>query len=205
MRRFLFAIDQFSAWIGKAFAWCILVLTLGTSYEVFVRYLLRAPTVWAYDVSYVMYAGLFMMAGGYTLSRNGHVRGDFFYRLWRPRWQAATDLILYFLFLFPAALALMYSGWGFAKMSWLLKEVSVFSPAGVPVFQVKTLIPAAGFVLLVQGIAEAIRCIICLRTGAWPQRLHDVEEIEAAMLRNLQTRAAGQSDITGTPNQGERR
>jgi len=182
MTRFLYFIDSLSMWVGKSFGWLILVLTLGTSYEVFVRYALRAPTTWAFDFSYITYGGLFLMAGAYTLSRNGHVRGDVIYRLWPQRAQASIDLTLYILFFFPAVLAWIYAGWQFAKMSIQFREVSIFSPAGVPVFPLKTLIPLTGVMLFIQGIAEVSRCIICIRQGYWPQRLHDVEELETAIL-----------------------
>jgi TRAP-type mannitol/chloroaromatic compound transport system permease small subunit len=191
MTRFLLFIDSLSTWVGKAFAWLILVLTFGVSYEVFVRYVLGAPTTWAFDVSYITYGALFLMAGAYTLSRNGHVRGDVLYRFWRPRVQATMDLTLYIVFFLPAVLAFMYSGWGYAAMSIRFREVSIFSPAGVPVFPLKALIPVTGVLLLVQGIAEIIRCILCIRSGEWPQRLHDVEETEARLLREKQDQTAG--------------
>jgi TRAP-type mannitol/chloroaromatic compound transport system permease small subunit len=123
------------------------------------------------------------MAGAYTLSRNGHVRGDVVYRFWRPRVQATMDLALYIVFFLPAVGAWIYSGWGYASASIRFREVSIFSPAGVPVFPLKALIPATGVLLLLQGVAEIIRCILCIRTGGWPRRLHDVEEIEAVILQ----------------------
>jgi TRAP-type mannitol/chloroaromatic compound transport system permease small subunit len=186
MTAFLHFIDSLSTWVGKAFAWLILVLTLGISYEVFVRYALRAPTTWAFDFSYINYGALFLMAGAYTLSRNGHVRADVLYRFWRPRTQASMDLVLYVLFFLPAVGAFMYSGWNFAAMSVRFREVSIFSPAGVPVFPLKALIPVTGVLLLIQGIAEIIRCVLCIRLGVWPQRLHDVEETESAILHEKQ-------------------
>lgn len=191
MTRFLLFIDSLSTWVGKAFAWLILVLTFGVSYEVFVRYVLVAPTTWAFDISYITYGALFLMAGAYTLSRNGHVRGDVLYRFWRPRVQAAVDLTLYIVFFLPAVLAFMYSGWGYAMMSIRFREVSIFSPAGVPVFPLKALIPLTGVLLLLQGIAEIIRCLLCIRSGAWPQRLHDVEETEARLVREREAAAPG--------------
>jgi TRAP-type mannitol/chloroaromatic compound transport system permease small subunit len=196
MTRFLFFIDSLSAWVGKAFAWLILVLTFGISYEVFVRKLVNAPTTWAFDMSYITYGALFLMAGAYTLSRNGHVRGDVLYRLWSPRAQAGIDLVLYTIFFFPAVLAWIYAGWRFAQMSVRFQELSIFSPAGVPVFPLKALIPVTGVLLLIQGIAEVIRCLVCLREGAWPQRLHDVEEMETAILheREYQQRHGSQGD-----------
>lgn len=186
MKKFLFFIDSLSLWVGKSFAWLILVLTLGISYEVFARYVFRAPTTWAFDFSYINYGALFLMAGAYTLSRNGHVRADVFYRFWQPRTQAKMDLALYILFFLPAVLAFMYSGYKYAEMSVRFREVSIFSPAGVPIFPLKALIPIAGFLLLVQGIAEVIRCVLCIKTGAWPERLHDVEETESMIIREKQ-------------------
>ena len=182
MTRFLFFIDSLSTWVGKAFSWLILILTFAMTYEVFVRYALGAPTNWAFDFSYITYGALFLMSGAYTLSRNAHVRGDFLYRKWRPRTQAIMDLALYVTFFLPGICALVYSGWWYAKTSVQFREVSIFSPAGIPVWPLKCLIPAAGVFVLVQGIAEIIRCILCIRLGAWPQRLHDVEEMETVIL-----------------------
>lgn len=186
MNRFLFFIDGISAWVGKAFAWCILIMTFGVSYEVFVRKFLSSPTSWAFDISYIMYGTLFMMAGAYTLSRDGHVRGDVIYRLLPLRWQATIELTLYFLFFFPAVLTLVYAGADYAMESWSYNmgrgEVSVMSPAGVPISPFKTVMPVASFFLFIQGIAEVIRCIMCLRNGEWPQRRHDVEELETVLL-----------------------
>jgi TRAP-type mannitol/chloroaromatic compound transport system permease small subunit len=190
MTRFLFFIDSLSMWVGKAFAWLILILTLGVSYEVFVRYALRAPTTWAFDFSYITYGALFLMAGAYTLSRGGHVRADVVYRLWQPRTQAMMDLTLYVLFFLPAVAAFIYAGWNYAAMSIRFKEVSIFSPAGVPVFPLKTLVPVTGVLLLLQGIAEIIRCVLCIKLGAWPQRLHDVEETESIILQEQKIHAA---------------
>lgn len=181
MIRYIAFADRLSAWFGKAFAWVIMLMTLGVGYEVFVRYLLRAPTSWAFDISYIMYGTLFMMGGAYTLSRNGHVRGDFLYRLWSPRTQAKVELVLYFLFFFPGVTALVLSGWKYASRSWRFLEVSVNSPAGIPVFQFKTIIVAAGILLFIQGIAQVFRCILCIRTGRWLRAAEDVEETEVRL------------------------
>ena len=200
MRNFLIFIDSLSMWVGKAFAWLILVLTLGVSYEVFVRYVLGAPTTWAFDFSYINYGAMFLMAGAYTLSRNGHVRADVIYRFLNPRTQASLDLFLYIVFFLPAVAALIYSGWGYASSSIRFREVSIFSPAGVPVFPLKALIPATGMFLLIQAIAEIIRCILCIRQGEWPQRLHDVEETESVIIREKQlhpTQGERQQPVTG--------
>ena len=174
--------DTLSAWVGKAFAWCLLVMTLGMTYEVVARYVVGRPTVWAFDVSYMMYGTMFMLAGAYTLSRNAHVRADMFYRLMRPRKQAALELVLYFLFFFPGILALIFAGWKYVARSWRYHEVSTMSPANVPIYQFKTVIVVAGVLLLIQGIAQVMRCIICLRTGAWPQPPRDVEELDKILM-----------------------
>ena len=205
MKRFLFFIDSLSLWVGKSFAWLILVLTLGVSYEVFVRYVLNAPTAWAFDFSYITYGALFLMAGAYTLSRNGHVRADVIYRFLQPRTQAKFDLVLYILFFLPAVLAFMYSGYSFAAMSIRFREVSIFSPAGVPVFPLKALIPLAGLLLTLQGIAEIIRCILCIRNGAWPDRLHDVEETESIIIQEKQyQQERGEADLAAKPLPGHK-
>ena len=182
MEKFIQIADGISAWFGRAFAWCILIMTFGVGYEVFVRYVLRDPTSWAFDLSYIMYGALFMMGGAYTLSRDGHVRGDFLYRLWRPQTQAKVELVLYFIFFFPGILALIVAGWKYASRSWRYHEVSVMSPANVPIFQFKTIIVAAGVLLLIQGIVQVCRCVVCIRTGTWPQHAEDVEELETILL-----------------------
>jgi TRAP-type mannitol/chloroaromatic compound transport system permease small subunit len=181
INRFIYGVDQLSKTVGHAFAWLIVVLTLGTCYEVFVRYALNNPTSWAFDMSYIVYGGLFLMAGAYTLSRNGHVRGDVLYRLWPARVQASVELALYVLFFFPGVISLMVAGWAYGFDAFKLREVSVNSPAGVPVWQLKMLIPFAGFFLTLQGIAESLRCVQCLRDNRWAPRLHDVEELEDAI------------------------
>ncbi len=183
MESYIWFADKLSAWFGKVFAWCVLIMTIGVSYEVVVRYFFRAPTPWAFDLSYMMYGTMFMMAGAYTLSRDGHVRGDFIYRLWKPRTQARVEIVLYFLFFFPAVLALVFAGWRYAARSWGYFEVSQMSPANIPVYQFKSVIVAAGILLFLQGVAQVFRCIVCMRTGHWPQALDDVEETEKVLMQ----------------------
>jgi TRAP-type mannitol/chloroaromatic compound transport system permease small subunit len=190
MQRFLLAVDTLNTFIGKLFAWTIVILTLAICYEVFCRYVLRAPTTWAYDASYMLYGTLFMMAGAYTLARNGHVRGDFLYRNWPVKRQAQVDLVLYFLFFFPGIIALIYSGWQYFYLSYLLNEHSSFSPDGPMIWPFKGLIPITGVLMFLQGVVEVVRCTIALRTGQWPERLHDVEEMEKMILEE----AANKSD-----------
>ena len=180
--KLIYGIDQLSRMVGHAFAWCIIILTFGTCYEVFVRYVLDNPTSWAFDMSYLMYGGLFFMAGAYTLSRNGHVRGDFIYRMWSPRGQGIIELTLYILFFYPGVLALMYAGWSYGFEAFRIREVSVNSPAGIPVWQLKLLIPFGAGLLALQGVAEVARCIMCIRDNRWPPRLHDVEELEDVLI-----------------------
>ena len=186
-------IDKVSSWFGKAFAWTIMAMTLGVSYEVFVRYALDAPTSWAFDVTYIMYGALFMMGGAYALSRDSHVRADFLYRLWRPRTQAILELVLYVMFFFPGVFALVIAGWRYAGRSWRYMEVSSFSPANIPIYQFKTIIVAAGVILLIQGFAQVLRCIVCIRTNAWPRHLEDVEELEQVLIREHEMQRLRQS------------
>lgn len=191
MIRFIRFADSLSAWFGKTFGWLIVLMTFGMSYEVLVRYFFNAPTPWALDLSFIMYGTLFMMGGAYTLSRGGHVRGDFVYRTWSPRVQATVDLILYFLFFFPGILALVFAGWKYAARSWGYGEVSVNSPAGIPIYQFKSVIVAAGILLLIQGIAQVCRCILCIRSGVWLSAEADVEETEELLIRDA-AKQAGQ-------------
>ncbi len=186
MKRILDFIEGITVWTGKSFGWCILILALATTYEVFVRYALDDPTAWAFDISYIMYGAMFMMAGAYTLSRDAHVRGDVIYRLWPPRIQACIEITLLFLFLFPGMAAMVYAGADYAADSWRWQEASINSPIGVPVFPLKTLLPVAAGAVFLQGIAEVVRCIHCLRTGEWPPRAHDVEEMETAILHQVE-------------------
>jgi TRAP-type mannitol/chloroaromatic compound transport system permease small subunit len=189
MIRYIEFADKLSGFFGKSFGWLIIMMTIGMSYEVFVRYLFNRPTPWALDVSFIMYGSLFMMGGAYTLSRGGHVRGDFLYRLWKPRTQALVDLVLYIFFFFPGVLALIFSGWKYASRSWGYAEVSVNSPAGVPIYQFKTVIVAAGMLLLIQGIAQVFRCILCMREGHWHRAAEDVEETDAALVKQAAEKA----------------
>lgn len=186
LQALLFAVDEVSTRIGKAAAWAIVLLTVAICYEVFARYILQAPTMWAFDVSYMLYGILFMLAGPYALARNAHVRGDFLYRTWSPATQARLDLLLYILFFFPGILALCYAGFTFANFSWFIFERSANSPNGPYVFPFKSLIPLVGGLMVIQGLAEVVRCVLCIRTGAWPPRLHDVEELEKVILEQAE-------------------
>jgi TRAP-type mannitol/chloroaromatic compound transport system permease small subunit len=172
------AIDRISYFSGKVFAWLIVALTLVVSVEVFKRYILNAPTAWIFDFNNMLYGTLFMMCGAYTLAQGGHVRADFVYTYLRPRTQAALDLALYFLFFIPGILGLIYAGYDFAALSWRIGEHSTVTAEGPPVYHFKSVIPVAGALVMLQGVAEIVRCIECLRTGAWPPRLSDVEEID---------------------------
>lgn len=193
--RFLYLIDRINTFIGKTAGWAIVALTFAVCYEVFARYALRAPTEWAFDASYMLYGLLFMLAGPYTLARNSHVRGDFLYRAWPPRRQATMDLVLYFLFFFPGILAFVYAGTSFAQMSWMMKEHSMNSPNGPPIYPFKALIPIVGVLMTVQGVAEVMRCVFCLRDGKWPPRLHDVEETEKLILEQAEQKGLTEGTV----------
>jgi TRAP-type mannitol/chloroaromatic compound transport system permease small subunit len=176
------AIEGLSLWVGRAFAWCILILTLSVSYEVFVRYVLSSPTVWSFDMMVQMYGALFLMSGPYALAQDSHVRADVLYRLFTVKWQARLDFLLYLIFFFPGILALFWFGWEIAADSWRYKEVSFSSPASIQIYYFKTLIPVAGGLLLIQGVAELVRCWDAMRTGVWMERLDDVRETEDMLM-----------------------
>jgi TRAP-type mannitol/chloroaromatic compound transport system permease small subunit len=176
--RLLRAIDRLSYWSGKAFAWLIVALTLVVAVEVFKRYILNVPTAWIFDFNNMLYGTLFMMCGAYALALGAHVRADFVYLYLRPRIQAALDLTLYLLFFLPGILALIYAGYGYAADSWHIGEHSTVTAEGPPVYHFKTVIPIAGALVMIQGLAEILRCVVCLRTGSWPARLEDVEETD---------------------------
>ncbi len=185
MQKILLFIDKASTWLGQVFSWSIVLLTLLISWEVFSRYVLSTPHAWTFDVMIMLYGTLFMMAGAYTLSKNGHVRGDVLYGFFPPRVQATLDLILYILFFIPGVVALAYAGYIFAGESWAIKEHSSIMADGPPIYQFKTIIPLAGAILLLQGIVEILRCAICIKEGAWPSRGEDVEEVDVEKLKEM--------------------
>ncbi|MBE9556741.1 MAG: TRAP transporter small permease subunit [Proteobacteria bacterium] len=178
MTSIIHGIEQLNIWIGRSFGWCILILTLSVAYEVFVRYVLNAPTVWVFDMMVQMYGALFLMAGPYALAQDSHVRADVVYRLLAVRWQARIDLTLYIIFFFPGMFALFWYGWEIASDSWRYKEVSWNSPARIQIYFFKTLIPLAGGLMIIQGVAECMRCIMAMKTNKWLPRLEDARETE---------------------------
>ena len=185
MQQLLLTIDKISTFVGQAFSWLIVALTLLISWEVFSRYVLDRPHAWAFDVMIIMYGTLFMMAGAYTLSKSGHVRGDVLYGFFEPRTQATIDLILYILFFLPGVFALTYAGYYFAAESWAMSEHSSITAEGPPIYPFKTMLPLAGAFLFMQGIVEIIRCLICIQQGAWPSREQDVEEVDVDKLKEM--------------------
>jgi len=185
MQKILLFIDKLSTWIGQAFSFCIVVLTLHVSWEVFARYVLGAPRAWAFDFMIMMYGTLFMMAGAYALSKNSHVRGDVLYGFFPPRTQAAIDLTLYIVFFMPGVIALTWAGYTYAAESWAIREGSNITAGGPPYYPFKTIIPVAGAFVLVQGVVEIIRCAICLRQGEWPSREVDVQEVDVEELKKM--------------------
>ena len=185
MQKLLLSIDKLSTFVGHAFSWLIVVLTLHVSWEVFSRYALDNPRAWAFDAMIMLYGTLFMMAGAYTLARNGHVRGDVLYGFFSPRTQATIDLVLYIVFFLPGVIALTYAGYFSAAESWAIKESSNITAEGPPYYPFKTVIPVAGAILLLQGIVEIARCAICIRQGYWPSREEDVEEVDVDKLKEM--------------------
>ncbi|MBC7685111.1 MAG: TRAP transporter small permease subunit [Bdellovibrionales bacterium] len=185
MQNVLFFVDRISTWVGQAFSWLIVALTLLISWEVFARYAFNAPNPWAFDLMIMMYGAAFMMAGAYTLAKNGHVRGDVLYSFFPPRLQAGLDLLLYFLFFIPGVVALVWAGYDYAAESLAINEHSTLTANGPPLYPFKMVIPFAGMLLLMQGTVEIVRCIICLREGAWPARERDVEEVDVEQLKSM--------------------
>jgi TRAP-type mannitol/chloroaromatic compound transport system permease small subunit len=183
MQKLLLTIDKISTFVGKTFSWLIVSLTFLITYEVFSRYALSDPHPWAFDAMIMMYGTLFMMSGAYTLSKNGHVRGDVLYGFFPPRLQAAIDLTLYIVFFLPGVTALCWAGYKYAGESWAILEHSSITAEGPPIYPFKTIIPVAGFFLLLQGIVEIIRSIRCLKDGQWPSRQEDVEEVDVDELK----------------------
>lgn len=184
MQKLLLAVDRFSTVIGQLFAWLVLALTALISWEVFNRYVLNNPHAWVLDAQIMLYGTLFMMAGAYTLSKAGHVRGDVLYGFFRPRTQASIDLLLYIVFFLPGIVALTWAGWSYFSDSLAMRE-QTFNADPIPVYPFKFVIPFAGAVLLLQGLVEIARCVICLRTGQWPKREHDVEEVDVEKLKDM--------------------
>ena len=185
MQKLLLAVDRISTFVGQLFSWLIVALTFMISWEVFSRYALDNPHPWAFDVMSMMYGSLFMMAGAYTLSKNGHVRGDVLYGFFPPRLQAGLDLTLYILFFIPGVFALAWAGYNYAADSWAINEHSNITANGPPVYPFKTIIPIAGALLLAQGLVEIVRCLVCLQQGRWPSRGEDVEEVDVEKLKEM--------------------
>ncbi len=185
MQKLLLFVDKVSTFVGHAFSWLIVGLTLMITWEVFSRYALDHPHAWAFDAMIMMYGTLFMMSGAYTLAKSGHVRGDVLYGFFTPRTQATIDLVLYVIFFVPGVIALTYAGYYYAAESWAINEHSNITAEGPPIYPFKTVIPLAGVFLLVQGIVEIIRCVICIRQGEWPSREEDVEEVDVDKLKDM--------------------
>jgi len=185
MQKMLLMVDRLSTWFGKLAAWTAVALTVLISWEVFSRYVLNKPHAWVLDAQIMLYGTLFMMAGAYTLAKNGHVRGDVLYGFFRPRTQATIDLVLYIVFFIPGVVALAWAGYDYAAQSWAINEHSNITADGPPIYPFKTVIPFAGAFLLLQGIVEIVRCVICLRQGYWPSRGEDVEEVDVDKLKEM--------------------
>jgi len=185
VQKLFLTVDRMSTWIGQFFSWLVVGLTALIGYEVFSRYVLNSPHAWAFDAMIMMYGTMFMMAGAYTLSKNGHVRGDILYGFLKPRTQAIFDLILYVIFFIPGVIALAYAGYGYAADSWRILEHSSITADGPPLYPFKTIIPLAGVILLFQGLVEIFRCVVCIQQGEWPSREQDVEEVDVDALKAM--------------------
>ena len=185
MQNLFLTIDRISTFVGHCFAWLVVGLTGLIGYEVFSRYVLNNPHAWAFDAQIMLYGTMFMMAGAYTLAKNGHVRGDILYGFLKPRTQAIFDLVLYIVFFIPGVVALAYAGYSFAADSWRILEHSSITADGPPLYPFKTVLPIAGVFLLLQGLVEIFRCIVCIKQGEWPSREQDVEEVDVDALKAM--------------------
>ena len=185
MQNLFLSIDRISTFVGHCFAWLVVGLTGLIGYEVFSRYVLNNPHAWAFDAQIMLYGTMFMMAGAYTLAKNGHVRGDILYGFLKPRTQAIFDLVLYIVFFIPGVVALAYAGYSFAADSWRILEHSSITADGPPLYPFKTILPIAGVFLLLQGLVEIFRCIVCIKQGEWPSREQDVEEVDVDALKAM--------------------
>ena len=185
MQNLFLTVDKISTFVGHCFSWLVIGLTGLIGFEVFSRYVLNNPHAWAFDAQMMLYGTMFMMAGAYTLAKNGHVRGDILYGFLKPRTQAIFDLILYVVFFIPGVIALAYAGYGFAADSWRILEHSSITADGPPIYPFKTIIPIAGVFLLLQGIVEIMRCVVCIQNGEWPSREQDVEEVDVDALKAM--------------------
>ncbi|MGX4643526.1 TRAP transporter small permease subunit [Massilia sp. SYSU DXS3249] len=203
MQNVLFFVDRVSSWVGQAFSWLIVVLTFLISWEVFARYALNSPNPWAFDLMIMMYGAAFMMAGAYTLAKNGHVRGDVLYSFFPPRLQAGLDLLLYIVFFIPGVVALVWAGYTYAAESFAIREHSTLTANGPPLYPFKMVIPFAGILLLLQGFVEIVRCVICLRRGEWPAREADVEEVDVDKLKAM-VHVDDASETTGARGTGSK-
>ena len=186
MRAYIHFADTLSTSMGKAFSWCIVILMGGTCYEVVMAYVFNKPTLWNFDFSMQMYGAILMMSGAYCLATESHVRGDVIYRLFKPRTQGWIDLVLYFIFFFPGVIALAFYGADYAALAWKIKETSWSSPAQIQIYMAKSLIPVGGILLIIQGVAEVFRSVICIRTGHWPSRMVVAEETEQILMRKAE-------------------
>lgn len=198
----MFFVDRIGSWVGQAFSWLIVARTFLISREVFSRYAFNKPNPWAFDLMFMMYATAFMMAGAYTLAKNGHVRGDVLYRFFPPRLQAGLDLVLYVVFFIPGVVALVWAGYTYAAESLAINEHATLTANGPPLYPFKMVIPVAGLLLLMQGAVEIVRCILCLRDGAWPARERDVEEVDVDKLKEMVH--VTDADIANTPPKAQR-
>jgi TRAP-type mannitol/chloroaromatic compound transport system permease small subunit len=185
MQKLLLGVDRLSTAVGKAFAWLIIALTVLVTWEVLSRKLLSSSHPWVFDAQMMVYGVMFMMAGAYTLAKNGHVRGDVLYGFFPPRVQASLDLVLYVFFFVPGAAAMVYAGYVFAAESWAIREHSTITVDGPPLYPFKAFIPLAGGLILLQGVVEIVRCVVCLRDGQWPSRQEDVQEVNVEELKEM--------------------
>jgi TRAP-type mannitol/chloroaromatic compound transport system permease small subunit len=160
-------IDAIGNWVGRIVAWLAIPLVLGLTYEVVARYAFNAPTVWAFDVSYMLYGTHFMLGAGYTLLKQGHIRTDIFYAKWTPRRQGWVDAACYLLLFFPGMIFFFLASWDNALHSVLIRELSDQSPWRPPIYPFKMVIPVTALLLMLQGVSEFLKSVWAARHGEW--------------------------------------
>ncbi|MGD9671387.1 MAG: TRAP transporter small permease subunit [Hyphomicrobiaceae bacterium] len=163
--RLVHLIDKVALWSGSIVSWLIIPMVCALVYEVVARYFFNAPTIWAYDVTFITYGTFFMLGAAYTLQRNGHIRTDSFYAYWPVEKQGLVDTICYLVFFFPPLLIFLFVTWDYFLVSYMRGERSVTSPWLPPIWPLKAVLPLSCLLLLTQGVAEILRSIHAWRTG----------------------------------------
>lgn len=168
-------IDGFTDWTGTIISWLSVPLVLGVAYEVAARYLFNAPTVWAYDMTYMLYGTLFMLGAAYALHKGAHIRTDFFWEKFSTRKKGWIDAISYVVFFFPSLIMLFLISWHEFHYAYAINETSDQTPWRPVLWPFKFVVPLACLLLLIQGVSELLKSIYMVRTGIELEHKEKVE------------------------------